>query len=880
MRIIKPMRLGLLTRPYLHMRRHQVGVAVMAFATMDDAPALLMDAGLWKLAGDVLDEDEIVDLGIPKPCAEFLVSGKAFPHDPATPGRCAVRARVGDLDKALIVTGKRYWSDGRPSDPEPVAGTPLDWHHTYGGQGYEENPVGMGLARGDDGRHPLPNVEPLEDRIERPGQEGTPVSFGPVSPIRPRRFSRVGGFDPAWLEDGFPGLPDTLDPHFFNTASPDQWFDGESELPQGLDYDLWNWHPERPCLSGTLPPWRARCFIVRKTAGGEVSPQTLEEIDMRCTTVWFFPDKERMLLVYHGAVPVETDDGSDLALIMPALESPDESDRGLEHYAKVLRQRLPRETGALYAIRDRDLAPPASLCSIPGLDEEGGVLSRPSVVNQKQRAEDMRQEMLEKIRQAGHNAEDYGLDWSTPEIGFSLDDLPEMVRMARRESRLGKARLLREKRQARETVEKAFAKDQDGQRKAQGLLDGLAAPPGGPPKTDQPGVAALLGMARQAQAERGGSLLSQEVLDLMEGAQRQAREVYRLTAHRQGPVEQAPGGRSVRMRRRVLALMQGSRNLSGLDLTGIDLSGLDLSGAQCRGTWLEGSDLSGTSLAGADLGEAVLTRAILNETDLRGASLRKANLGGMLAARSRFDNAAFAETVLDQAVFAECAFDAAVFEDCQLAGTDFSDCSFDGARLCNAMFWQETRLVRTRFRQAAMEKVTFLDCALEAVDYGQASMTSCVWMQGAAWAPSTFVGARLTTCCAVAADFSGSDFSQAVLKECCLRETPLDRARFDGARLDTCDLSGASLRDSSFVLADAGNSLFMEADLTGAEFRDADLIDALMQKSDLRFADLSGANLFRADISQSLRDDSTRTAGAYVKLVKTLPAAPAGGRAA
>src|SRR5690606_7212052 len=93
--------------------------------------------------------------------------------------------------------------------------------------------------------------------------------------------------------------------------------------------------------------------------------------------------------------------------------------------------------------------------------------------------------------------------------------------------------------------------------------------------------------------------------------------------------------------------------------------------------------------------------------------------------------------------------------------------------------------------------------------------------------------------------------------------------------LENCDFSYAYLRDASLVRTDARNSLFMGADLMGVDFRDAELIDALMQKSDLRFSDLSGANLFRADISQSLRDDSTRTAGAYVKLAKTLPAAPA-----
>src|SRR5690606_8263812 len=116
----------------------------MAFATMEEAPTLILEADMWKLASELLDEDEAVDLGIPKPCAEFLVSGKAYPIDAPGDERCAVRARVGDLDKTLIVTGDRYWEDGKPSQPDRVAGTPLDWRHTYGGEDYEENPVGLG----------------------------------------------------------------------------------------------------------------------------------------------------------------------------------------------------------------------------------------------------------------------------------------------------------------------------------------------------------------------------------------------------------------------------------------------------------------------------------------------------------------------------------------------------------------------------------------------------------------------------------------------------------------------------------------------------------------------------------------------------------------
>src|SRR5690606_5946597 len=301
--------------------------------------------------GEELDEDEVLDLSIPKPCAEFLVSGKAWSHDASAPERVAVRARVEQLEKSLIVHGDRHWRQGGMSRAGAVQGVPVNWRHTYGGPGFAENELGMGAARGVDGVWRVPNVEALEQRLSREGQVGMPASFGPVSPARPRRFKLAGAYEERWLTDGFPGLPDTLDPHFFNAASPDQWFVKQTELAPAAEYEIWNMHPEQACLHGRLPALRARCFFQRYGVEG------LGEISMRHTTAWFFPDRERILLIFHGALPLTSDDGSEIACIMPALESLDTPARSQEHYRKVLQQRLPRDSGALYAFRDKDLLP-------------------------------------------------------------------------------------------------------------------------------------------------------------------------------------------------------------------------------------------------------------------------------------------------------------------------------------------------------------------------------------------------------------------------------------------------------------------------------------------------------------------------------------------
>src|SRR3546814_13081987 len=132
----------------------------------------------------------------------------------------------------------------------------------------------------------------------------------------PRRFRRAGNYHDSWLQDGVPGFLDTLDPHFFNAAPPDQWWPDQPELAPGTDYEIWNMHPQQARLHGVLPDWRARCFLRRTDS------QALEAVALRLTTAWFFPDRDRVLLVYQGAADIAEDAGADVDTLMPALDPP------------------------------------------------------------------------------------------------------------------------------------------------------------------------------------------------------------------------------------------------------------------------------------------------------------------------------------------------------------------------------------------------------------------------------------------------------------------------------------------------------------------------------------------------------------------------------
>lgn len=74
-----------------------------------------------------------------------------------------------------------------------------------------------------------------------------------------------------------------------------------------------------------------------------------------------------------------------------------------------------------------------------------------------------------------------------------------------------------------------------------------------------------------------------------------------------------------------------------------------------------------------------------------------------------------------------------------------------------------------------------------------------------------------------------------------------------------CDLSGADLRNGSYLGADFSNAnlsganlegvVMVEATLEGANLRGADLTDAVLEAASLRGADLTGATLTRTNLS-------------------------------
>ena len=855
MKTVKPFRLSALTRPYRWQGRDTLGVSVLGLVSLEAQPMLLPEQELWQLAAEEIGPGNVLDLGVPKLVPEMLVSGHAYTAHQQEKTICAVKVRLAEREKALTVSGDRFWLDGRATAPQPFDSMRLDWAHAYGGPDVPENPYGMGRVDeivNDVPVRRMPNVEAPDARVASRGQHVRPASMGAIPPDWPQRMRLLGtAYGTQWLQEQYPGFADDMDWRFFNAAPPDQRWPDASELPAGAGYEIWNMHPTEPVLRGALPRWRARCFASWQKDGGD-----LQEAPLRLTTAWFFPHVRRAILIWHGSFAIAEDDAADVKHLMPALEL--ESDpRPVAHYEEVLRLRLNPET-AIHAVRDSDLVPKA-IMGAWAADQMPDISNRPMVRNQ--RAGQLRDYERQRAK-----LESEGLDPSKflpPPVQIEgtlqLEDLPEYS--ARVEQEISQARdelkARSEKAMAESGMEGSDLTDATGRRRfdPDQMIEELAR---------------LEEFGRQGRPE--SALEADQAALARERMASQIRQGHLYTAHLLDPAPAMTTFRAAKLRRRLGAAEPGQRRFAGANLTGADLSDMDLSGSDFSGANLEDANLAGARLDGCDFTRAVLARARLERATLTNARLDYANLGG-----AQCDGANFSGASLRHANCHKTAFRA-----CVLADVDFETTN------THESAWQQCDLRRSRWQQVAMmkmmlEDVSFddaqfrqmgwIECTLKGVSFARAAMNSCGFVAISGSEGLDFTAATLAAC-SFSSDstLAGAVLRDATFKHCGLRGVTLAGADLSGARLEGCDLSNCDLRHARLDRLEAGESLFVRADFSGASLAGANLIDANLSKADLRMADFHNANLFRADVSQAMIDGSTLLGNAYTQNAKVWPA--------
>lgn len=882
MKTIKPQKLGILTRVFENGREFYFVVTTMVFVPMSDPEHLLSEQSLWKTVMPELPPDSPLDAGMPKASGEVLVHGKAYVPGGAPKPVCAVRLKLGRVDKSLYAIGDRRWKMSGPTEPLPFLEMPLDWAHAFGGEGYALNPLGKGLKaiKGEDGREyqPLPNIEDPKNLIKSPNEKPQPAGFEAYDFAWPQRLSKVGTYDDEWLKTRFPGFAKDMKLSVFNTAPEDQWIEGLFE--GGESFRLENMHPSIPVLEGRLPLLRARAFITQRVEGQE---DIFKEIAQRIDTIHFFPRVERMLVLFRGMARIAEDDAADVLHVLIAAEGKNGEERSAEYYKQILDQRIDRKRGHLYALRDSDLLPANSVgtSGASAAPEPDGVTEHVMSEgllrkNMSGRVEKQREKAKEVIKAAGANPDDY-LKTQLPaaeEPPADLEKMPEYVMQQEELAEKAKAQYEVRKQEAEAATRKICA---DNGVNFDALMEEGKKRGGGPPKFFPSDEIQKFRQSLAESREAGVPMPDLEAMlddpkfnERLAEARRNLTLAYQKFAHFFPAALSLPEERSEVMRTMLEEALSKGENLQGWDLTGANLKGLDFRGKDVRGVFMEAADLSGARFTGANLSDTVLARANLEGADFSGANLSGTNLGGAKLCGANFGKANLTRTVMYQADLSKAVFDEAILDQADLSEALFQDNSMklvDASRLI---------LLRTQWNKivcagAKFNECMFIETSMEESDFSGATVKKSVFVTVKANG-ARFCGANADNLRVVHhSEFAGADFRDAQLNTATLRGTNFEKGLFSRAFMNQTDMSECNLQGAKLDGISARESRFTRADLRGATLYGADLLSALFSNARVNGADFRRANLYRADFARVRGDKEVDFQGANVKWVRFVP---------
>jgi len=107
MKIIKPLQLNVQTQSFMYNKQNYLVVsATLGVNSQND---VLLSTDFVKDAFECMGDNLTPDLGMPKPHAEFLVSGNFYSKAKNGTEAGFVKVIVGDKEKQLSIFGDRTW---------------------------------------------------------------------------------------------------------------------------------------------------------------------------------------------------------------------------------------------------------------------------------------------------------------------------------------------------------------------------------------------------------------------------------------------------------------------------------------------------------------------------------------------------------------------------------------------------------------------------------------------------------------------------------------------------------------------------------------------------------------------------------------------------
>ncbi|HEY9131315.1 MAG TPA: DUF2169 domain-containing protein [Dyella sp.] len=847
MKIVKPMTLGLMHRPYRWQGRNRLLVATLGFFELGGrADSLLRDNLQWRKVMSALPSGRPLDELMPKRRGEVLVAGSAYAAHGLAVTEQQVRLVLGSIDKSLRVIGDRQWMYGmlpffRITDPLPFTRMPLDWSRAYGGPSHPGNPEGCGyvpnpfsaLFGRNHGR--MPNIENPARPVRGHRRRYLPAGFGQLDVGWLPRRRWIGSYGRRWQQQTYPGLADNTHAEFFNAAPLDQRIEGF--FMGGETYRLEGMHPNLPAIEGQLPEFRPRAFAHRVGAPAD----SVEEVALAFDTVWFFPDVELGVAIHRGEIDVEDSLALDVEALMVAYEHTADAPRPLSHYGQVMALRINRDTAARHVFNEAQLTPDPDAAVRAARQAE-------EVAELKQR------EATQAARDAALVAEyQANTGMPAPPAAAPVMTLPPLPVPSQAAIQRGDFELGPLIDAAQQLGEHVKQKAQELRSQADEQLSQLPAAAPAATTTIEQAIARAQGKSDlMTSLGQFGSLLPNVSIDQIQELQRRGR-----VAAPQVTVPGLPLAPEVAaaIGQWILLRVREGGSLHGCDLAGANLRGAVLSGADLRGALLEASDLSGAQLDGADLSETALTGATLDEANCSEARFDGANLAHTRARKAIFRGAQFSGTQATEAdwrgadltgarftqwVAPNIALDQAVMEHATLSECVLLHASGDGSRWSHSV-WQRTvalgsSFVASDWRESTLSRSVLMECRLSDSIWTGAELSRVQGGGGADWSRADLTRMRATH----------SSWRDATLVDANLAEGEFRECDFSGTKLNR-----AVLEHTLFY-----RSLFMGGVLVSCHAESADFYQAMCRRADFRSADLRDANFMQAECTEAMFENA------------------------
>ncbi len=188
------------------------------------------------------------------------------------------------------------------STPEPFTTLPISYENTYGGQGYDKNPLGKGRDADSNGVTWAPNIEDPDT------SKTTPISFGPINRTWPQRNQKMGTYNDDWLKNRWPWFPEDFDWSHFNAAPDDMQYDGYLVGNEPLYFA--NLHPVYSKLHAHLPGVLPRCFLHEPDGDDD-----FKEVSMNLDTLYVDLEADKLVLVWRGLIDIKSQDYNEISHI-------------------------------------------------------------------------------------------------------------------------------------------------------------------------------------------------------------------------------------------------------------------------------------------------------------------------------------------------------------------------------------------------------------------------------------------------------------------------------------------------------------------------------------------------------------------------------------